>query len=200
MQTISSSPVLDELAVHLRSFPGPRQHRARLTRSLFCQHPLSVPLDGAAHAGGLLRGAFACACDGLHGVAQFWCAMGSLSHACVIEPASVLKPTFAVVTEKVRGALCVVGLRHLLTLVEQIGEGEVVSFGELAHVFRAVGGEAAVVIGHDGGHTYALLLQSREILNQAHDDAFDVGTVVANKGQQYAISLLKLFKGDEIVV
>ena len=87
----------------------------------------AFPLDGAPHARNLFRGAAAGFGDRLHGLEQIAPGIRNRRRLRRIQAAAILQLEIPVETEEVWRTRCVVGARHVLRFVPQVGEREIAS-------------------------------------------------------------------------
>src|SRR5512147_931343 len=120
---------------------------------------LLPPLDRAAHARLLLRRSFTGLGDLAHRLKQLPAGIGHERGPGRVEPAPVLQFQGGVEAEELGSANRVVGPRHLLGLVDDVGEAEVVLLGETLHLFGCVLRIVHVVVGHDRDYADTPLLQ-----------------------------------------
>lgn len=111
-----------------------------------------------------------------------------------------MESTVCIEAEYVGGADGIVGVGDLLGFVDEVWEGEAVCFREDLHVVEAVFGVVDCVVRHDGGEAYALGLQGFGVGDEAVDDGFDVGAVIADEGDDCAFFAFDVAQGEGLAV
>jgi hypothetical protein len=111
-----------------------------------------------------------------------------------------LQVEFPVEAEKIRSADCFIGMGHLLGCVVEIGEGEVVLFGEVFHVVKIVGGIAHRIIRADGDGGDANVLKFDGIAHQPSNHSFHIGAMIANEGYERAIGTTKALQRMNLAI
>lgn len=139
--------------------------------------------------------------DALHGLEEFlFCVFISGVWPCGIEAASVLELVICVKAVNIGRADGIIGAGDLLSVIEEIGEGEVVIAGKFLHVFEAVFGVFNRVVGHDGGNADPLILESFCRFDKTLDDCVYVWAVIADKGDNRAFSSFDVSVGEHFPV
>src|SRR5271169_3900161 len=108
------------------------------------------PLDRAAHRGHLLRRAVASLCCLLHGLEKVATGTRHLLYARSIKPSAILQFVLRVEAEEIRRTLRIIGSRHILCLIDNVGEGEAVLRGERLHVVKRVLAINPGIVRHNG--------------------------------------------------
>ena len=168
------------------------------------------PLGGAAGGAGFDDGRFLAGNDGGEGVAAFVLFGGAETAASVIHASVVFELEVGVEDEDVRGGNGAIGFGDFLGFaIVEVGEIELLFFGEEFHVFEgvAVDGESEFVeteafgrVAVDGGEADALVLEFFDKGFHAAEGGDGVGAVIGGEDDGGGLLALNVGEGVGFVV